>query len=64
MTCGTFTVKKVTEAKRQQTINLFEANDPAPTSVTATADGAGTYTVVAVFPPCPPATTHVSTGTS
>ena len=62
MTCGTFTVNKVTDAKRQQTMDLFNANDPAPTSVTSTADGTGTYTIVAVFPPCPTNTKHVSGG--
>jgi hypothetical protein len=61
MACGTFTIKKVSQAKLQQTIDLFNANKPPPTSVTSTADGAGTYTVVATFPPCPANTSHSST---
>jgi hypothetical protein len=65
MACGTFTVKQIPQAKLQQTIDLFNANKPPPTSVTSAPDGAGTYTVMAVFPPCPPNTTHSpsSTGT-
>ena len=62
MACGTFTVKRVTQAKLQQTIDLFKANDPPPTSVTSAADGSGAFTVTAVFPACPPNTTHVSKG--
>lgn len=62
MTCGTFTVTKVQQAKLQQTIDLFNANKPPPTSVTSNPDGAGTYTVVATFPPCPGNTTHSASG--
>jgi hypothetical protein len=58
MPCGTFTVKNVPQAKLQQTIDLFKANKPPPQDVTSEADGAGTFTVIAVFPPCPPDTTH------
>jgi hypothetical protein len=58
MACGTFTVTKVPQLKLQQTIDLFKANKPPPTSVTSTADGMGTYTVIAKFPPCPPNTSH------
>jgi hypothetical protein len=61
MACGTFTVKKVLQAKLQETIDLFNANDPPPISVTSAPDGTGTYTVTVQFPPCPPGTTHSST---
>ena len=62
MACGTFTVKKVNQERLQQTIDLFKASTPTPTSVTSAADGSGTFTVTAVFPPCPPNTTHSSKG--
>lgn len=62
MACGTFTVKKVPQSKLQQTIDLFKANKPPPTSVTSTPDGTGTFTVVAVFPACPVNTSHISAG--
>jgi hypothetical protein len=62
MACGTFTVSKVPQAKLQQTIDLFKANNPPPTSVTSSPDGAGTFTVIAIFPPCPANTSHTSAG--
>jgi hypothetical protein len=62
MACGTFTISKVPQAQLQQTIDLFKANKPPPTSVTSTPDGAGTYTVVATFPPCPANTSHSPAG--
>ncbi len=62
MACGTFTVKSVPQAKLQQTIDLFKANNPSPTNVSSAPDGSGTYTVTAQFPPCPPNTTHSPTG--
>jgi hypothetical protein len=58
MACGTFTVSNVPQTELQQTIDLFKANIPAPTSVTSAPDGSGTFTVTAVFPPCPAGTTH------
>jgi hypothetical protein len=60
MACGTFTVAKVPNAQLQQTIALFNANVPKPT-VTSAPDGSGTFTVTAVFPPCPAGTTHTAT---
>ena len=62
MPCGTFTVSKVPQATLQQTIVLFQANQPPPNSVTSAVDGQGTYTVTAVFPPCPDNTAHSSDG--
>lgn len=58
MACGTFTVQKVPKDQLQQTMDLFRANKPPPTSVTSAPDGQGTNTVTAVFPPCPSNTTH------
>ena len=58
MACGTFTIRKVPAAKLQETIDLFQANMPPPNSVTSAPDGNGTFTVVAVFPPCPENTSH------
>jgi hypothetical protein len=62
MPCGTFKVAKVSQAEVQGTIDLFEANVPPPTSVTSAPDGDGTFTVTAVFPPCPANTTHSPDG--
>jgi hypothetical protein len=52
MVCGTFTLKKVPEAKLAQKVAMYKANVPPPTSVTSEPDGAGTYTITAVWPPC------------
>lgn len=60
MTCGTFTVSAVAQDKLQQTIQLFKASTPPPTSVSSAADGSGTYTVTATYPPCPNGTTHTN----
>lgn len=62
MVCGTFTVKQVPAAKLDETEELFRANDPPPLDVSSTADGSGTFTVVAKFAPCPANTTHDPTG--
>ena len=62
MPCGTFTIKNVQPAQVDQVMAQFQANDPPPTSVTKTADGSGTYTVVATWPPCPADTTHSPSG--
>ena len=64
MVCGTFKLKKVPDAEVADTIALFEANVPPPTSVTSAADGEGTSTVTAVFPPCPHETEHDAAGES
>jgi hypothetical protein len=34
---------------------MFEGDDPPPLSLTVTADPGGTFTLTAVYPPCPPA---------
>ncbi len=62
MPCGTFTVSHVPQADLQETIDLFKANKPPPTSVTSAPDGTGAYTVTAVFPPCPANTSHSPDG--
>jgi len=53
MVCGTFTMRNVPQADLQDTIAMFEANQPPPNSVTSAPDGNGAFTVTAVFPPCP-----------
>jgi len=62
MTCGTFTIAKVTAASLDQVMGDFKANVPPPTSVTSAPDGDGTFTVTAVFPDCPANTTHDPVG--
>ena len=62
MVCGTFKISKVPASDVDETMSDFEANVPPPTSVTKSQDGDGTYTVTAVFPPCPDNTTHSTTG--
>jgi hypothetical protein len=58
MVCGVFTVKAVPADQVDQVADLFQTNDPPPTSVTKTPDGSGAFTVVATWPPCPTGTTH------
>ncbi|MBV8564930.1 MAG: glucosaminidase domain-containing protein [Methylobacteriaceae bacterium] len=58
MTCGTFTISRVPASDVDQVMQEFEASDSPPNSVTKQADSSGTFTVIAVFPPCPPNTTH------
>ena len=62
MICGTFTLNKVPAADVDNVVAAFQANDPPPTSVTKTPDGAGTFTVVAAWPPCPPGMSHSTDG--
>jgi hypothetical protein len=61
MACGTYTVAKVPPGNVANVTALFQANVPPPNSVTSAPDGTGTYTVTAVFPPCPANTTHSAT---
>lgn len=58
MACGTFIVSKVSQAELQSRMDLFKASKPAPTSVTSSQDADGSFIITAVFPPCPPNTTH------
>jgi hypothetical protein len=62
MTCGTFTVSGVPQPDVQNTIALYKASKPPPTSVTSAADGTGTYTITVVYPPCPANVTHDPAG--
>ena len=62
MACGTFTITSVAQADVQQTLEMFRASTPAPTRLTSEADGSGTFTVTAVFPDCPPNTSHDPSG--
>jgi len=64
MICGTFTKRQLTKNAADLTVKLFKLNNPPPTSVTETPDGAGTYTVTATWPPCPAGTTHSVDGAS
>lgn len=58
MACGTYTVSKVTQNNLPNVMALFQATKPPPTSVTSAPDANGTFTVTAVFPPCPANTSH------
>jgi len=60
MPCGTFVTSGLSETKAKTTKALFEANQPPPKSVTSEKQADGTFTVTAVFPPCPEGTTHSS----
>lgn len=62
MTCGTFSIPKVNAVDLAPNLALFESSVPPPTSCTAVADGAGSYTITIVYPPCPPLTTHIAAG--
>ena len=62
MVCGTFTINGVPKEKLAETSGLFEANDPPPTAVTSKQNSDGTFTVTAVFPPCPDGTKHSADG--
>ena len=53
MACGQFTVTAVPASKVQQIKDLFNANKPAPLSVTDAPDGVGQHKIVVEFPPCP-----------
>ena len=58
MACGTFTQKGVPADQLQNAVLLWKASKPPPTSVTSKQDPDGTYTITAVFPDCPPGTSH------
>jgi hypothetical protein len=58
MACGTFTVSGVSQTELQSRMDLFRANKPPPVSVSSNQDPDGSYTITAVFPPCPANTTH------
>ncbi len=60
MICGTFTLRNVPEEELASTISGFKATDPPPNDVTSEADGPGTFTVKAIFPPCPPELIHTT----
>lgn len=57
MACGTYTVKNVPQSELDEAMAIWRASQPTP-QVTSQPDGGGTFTVTAVFPPCPPNTTH------
>ena len=62
MVCGTFTVQDVPAEALQETMDIWRGNDPPPMTVTSSQNADGTYTVTAVFPPCPEGTTHEPRG--
>ena len=64
MVCGTYTVSGVAQDDLQRRMNIWRATKPPPTSVTAEQDDDGTYTITAVFPPCPDDTTHSPGGSA
>jgi hypothetical protein len=57
MVCGTFRREKLSETEADIAVVGYQSNDPPPVSVTKTKEN-GTWTVTAVFSPCPPNTTH------
>jgi hypothetical protein len=58
MVCGTFTLTQIGDGDVNQVVDLFQKNNPPPLRVTKNHEPDGTWTVVAVFPPCPANTTH------
>ena len=58
MVCGTFTVAGVAQADLKNSIALYKASKPPPTSVSSAQDADGTYTITIVYPACPPGVTH------
>lgn len=52
MICGTFTYRNVPAGEADGMIARLQASKPSPNSVTKHPDGHGTFTVIAVFPPC------------
>ena len=57
MVCGTFSIGSIPDGQQDAIYNGFESNIPPPTSVTKTQGADGTWTVTAVWPPCPAGTT-------
>ena len=57
MTCGVWQ-RLVPTDQADQVAGYYKMNVPPPLSVTITPYGDGKALVVAVFPPCPPDTTH------
>ncbi len=51
MLCGIHTESGVPEEELSFRKSMWEAN--GATSITSKADAGGTYTITAVFPPCP-----------
>lgn len=58
MPCGTFTTSKIPNGQQDAVGADFQLDNPTTVSKTQATDG--TWTVTAVFPPCPP-NTHVAT---
>ena len=57
MACGTFKEAGVPADQVDNAVALWQASSPTPT-VTKVQAPDGTWTITAVFPPCPPGTTH------
>lgn len=62
MVCGTFTMNNIPQTNVDAVVARFKANKPPPTSVTKNQAADGTWTVIAVFPPCPADTSHTPDG--
>jgi N-acetylmuramoyl-L-alanine amidase len=58
MICGTFTATLVPADQLAGVMQGYRDNVPPPLRVTSEADGAGTFTVTATFPPCDQNTSH------
>ncbi len=59
--CGTFTMSGIPNGQQNAVVNGYENTVPKPLSVTPSQAADGTWTVVAVWPPCPVTTTVVHT---
>lgn len=60
MICGTFTTTDIPADQADEVEALYRANTPAPITVTRTQQADGSYTITAVYPPCPSNTSHTS----
>ena len=58
MVCGTFTATTSSRTDADEQAQNYRDNDPPPTNVTVAQAPDGNWTVTAVWPPCPPGTTH------
>src|ERR1700722_17977343 len=62
MICGTFNMANIPDGQQDAINNGFSTNVPPPTTVTKSQAPDGTWTVTAVWPPCPAETTTTHSG--
>lgn len=58
MICGSFARARLNAGQAAEVAQGFRDNDPPPIEVRTTVADDGTFTVTAIFPPCPADTTH------